>query len=178
VQKSPYLLRDLLAPGLKVVFCGSALGAMSYRLQAPYANPANKFWRALHEAGITPRRMAPGEFRELTALGIGLTDLNKTQFGNDVDLSREHDDVASLMRKLKRYRPAMLAFTAKRPAQVFLRETFGTRGPPPYGLQPERVGETRIFVLTSPSGRAGSFWTLAPWRELARLLNTHEKAQN
>jgi len=178
VQKSRYLLPDLLSPGLRVVFCGSALGAMSYRLQAPYANPGNKFWRALHEAGITPRRMQPGEYRELLALGIGLTDINKTQFGNDVDLSHEHDDAASLLRKVKRYRPGVLAFTAKRPAQVFLREVFGTRGPPPYGPQPERVGETRIFVLTSPSGRAGSFWTLAPWQELGRLLNTHKMVQN
>ena len=41
MQKArPYLLPDLLAPDLKVIFCGSALGAMSYRLQAPYANPA------------------------------------------------------------------------------------------------------------------------------------------
>ena len=31
------------------------------------------------------------------------------------------------------------------------------------------IGETRLFVLTSPSGRAGSFWTEAPWRELAVL---------
>jgi TDG/mug DNA glycosylase family protein len=167
-----YLLPDSLAPGLKVVFCGSALGAMSYRLQAPYANPANKFWRALHEAGITPRRFAPGEYKKLLALGIGFTDLNKTQSGNDVDLTPDHDDVASLTRKVKRFHPAVLAFTAKRPAQVFLRDRFGLRGPPPYGLQPQRIGETRLFVLPSPSGRAGSFWTIEPWRELARLLNT------
>jgi TDG/mug DNA glycosylase family protein len=171
-KSQSYLLPDLIAPGLKLLFCGSALGAMSYRLQAPYANPANKFWRALHEAGITPRRFAAGEYKDVLELGIGFTDLNKTQFGNDDALAKEHDDVVSLMRKVKRYKPGMLAFTAKRPAQVFLRESFGLRGPPPYGLQEQTIGETRIFVLTSPSGRAGSFWTLDPWRELARLLNT------
>jgi TDG/mug DNA glycosylase family protein len=171
-KSQSYLLPDLLAPGLKLLFCGSALGAMSYRLQAPYANPANKFWRALHESGITPRRFVPSEYKALLALGIGFTDLNKTQSGNDVDLAPDHDDVVSLMRKIKRYRPGIVAFTAKRPAQVFLRDSFGLKGPPPYGLQPQRVGETRLFVLTSPSGRAGSFWTLEPWEELARLLNT------
>jgi TDG/mug DNA glycosylase family protein len=167
-----YLLPDLLAPGLRLMFCGSALGEMSYRLRAPYANPGNKFWKTLHEVGITPRRMQPSEYRELLALGIGLTDINKTQFGNDDKLSKEHDDVEGLARKIERYRPAMIAFTAKRPAQVFLRATAGLKTPPPYGLHERRIGDTRIFVLPSPSGRAGSFWTIEPWRELARLLNT------
>jgi len=171
-KSQSYLLPDLIAPGLKLLLCGSALGAMSYRLQAPYANPANKFWRALHEAGLTPRRFQPAEYRELLTLGIGITDLNKTQFGNDDVLAREHDDVTDLLRKVKRYKPGMLAFTAKRPAQVFLRATFDVRGSPAYGLQPHAIGGTRIFVLTSPSGRAGSFWTLDPWRDLAHLLNT------
>ena len=167
-----YLLPDLLAPGLRLMFCGSALGEMSYRLQAPYANPGNKFWKTLHEVGITPRRFHPSEYREMLALGIGFTDINKTQFGNDDVLSKEHDDAASLARKIARYRPAMVAFTAKRPAQVFLRDRFGIKTPPPYGMHEHRVGDTRLFVLPSPSGRAGSFWTLDPWRELARLLNT------
>jgi TDG/mug DNA glycosylase family protein len=171
-KSQSYLLPDLLAPGLRLMFCGSALGAMSYRLQAPYANPGNKFWKTLHEVGLTPRRMQPSEYRELLALGIGLTDINKTQFGNDDALSKEHDDVKGLARKIARYRPGIIAFTAKRPAQVFLRETVGLRTPPPYGLQEHRVGDTKIFVLPSPSGRAGSFWTIEPWRELARLLNT------
>jgi len=171
-KSQSYLLPDLIAPRLRLLFCGSALGAMSYRLRAPYANPANKFWRALHEAGLTPRRLAPSEYKELLALGIGFTDLNKTQFGNDDALAKEHDDVTSLMRKVKRHKPGVLAFTAKRPAQVFLRATFDLRGPPAYGLQEQRIGDTRIFVLTSPSGRAGSFWTLDPWRDLALLLNT------
>lgn len=167
-----YLIPDLLAPGLKLVFCGSALGAVSARVGAYYAKPGNKFWPTLHAVGITPRRFAPAEYPELLALGIGLTDINKTQSGNDVDLAPEHDDVASLARKIETYRPRILAFTAKRPAQVFLRETFGRRGPPPYGAQEERFGETTLFVLPSPSGRAGSFWTLEPWQELALLLNT------
>ena len=166
-----YILPDLLAPGLRVVFCGSAVGAASARAGAPYAKPGNKFWPTLHAVGFTPRRFAPAEWRELLPLGIGLTDINKTQFGNDTDLAAEHDDPDSLARKIARYRPRVLAFTAKRPAQVFLRTHFGARKPPPYGLQPEVFGGTRLFVLTSPSGRAGSFWTLEPWRALKVLCD-------
>lgn len=165
------VIADVLAPGLKLLFCGSALGFESARQQAYYAKPGNKFWPTLHDVGLTPRRFAPAEYRRLLDLGIGLTDLNKTQFGNDTDLAPQHDDVAGLLAKLDRYRPAILAFTAKRPAQVVLRERFGLKKPPAYGLQPQAIGTTRLFVLPSPSGRAGSFWDIGPWRALKALVD-------
>jgi TDG/mug DNA glycosylase family protein len=166
-----YIIPDLLAPDLKLVFCGSALGAASARARAFYAKPGNKFWPTLHMVGLTPHRFAPAEYHDLLALGIGLTDLNKTQFGNDTDLDAAHDDVAGLAAKIETYRPAILAFTAKRPAQVFMRESFGLKGPPAYGLQPQRLGRTHFFVLPSPSGRAGSFWDIGPWRALKTLVD-------
>lgn len=166
-----YIIPDLLAPGLKLVFCGSALGFESARQKAFYAKPGNKFWPTLHAVGLTPRRFAPADYAGLLELGIGLTDLNKTQFGNDTDLAATHDDVPGLAAKIERYRPAILAFTAKRPAQVFLKASFGLKGPPDYGLQPTRIGPTRLFVLPSPSGRAGSFWEIAPWQQLKILFD-------
>ena len=65
-----HVLPDLLAPGLVTVFCGSAVGAASARIGAPYAGPGNKFWPMLAETGLTPRRFAPGEFRALIDLGL------------------------------------------------------------------------------------------------------------
>jgi TDG/mug DNA glycosylase family protein len=165
------IIPDLLQPGLRLVFCGSALGAASARAKAYYAKPGNKFWPTLHAVGLTPRRFAPAEYPALLGLGIGLTDINKTQSGNDDVLAPEHDDVAGLAAKIEQYRPAILAFTAKRPAQVFLRDSFGLKGPPAYGLQPQRIGPTRLFVLPSPSGRAGSFWDIAPWQALKTLFD-------
>lgn len=166
-----YILPDLLAPGLKIVFCGSAVGAASAKAKASYAKPGNKFWPTLHAVGLTPRLFRPTEYPELLTLGLGLTDINKTQFGNDTDLDATHDDVASLAAKIEKYQPAILAFTAKRPAQVFMKASFGLKGPPAYGLQDPRVGRTKLFVLPSPSGRAGSFWDIAPWQELKRLAD-------
>lgn len=171
-DETGYIIPDLLAPGLKLVFCGSALGTASARAQAFYAKPGNKFWPTLHEVGFTPRRFAPAEYPALLDLRIGLTDINKTQSGNDVALAPEHDDPLALAAKIAAYRPAILAFTAKRPAQVFLRAHFNMTAPPAYGLQPQQCGETRLFVLPSPSGRAGSFWDIAPWRALKILFDT------
>lgn len=166
-----YILPDLLAPDLKLVFCGSALGAESARQKAYYAKPGNKFWPTLHAVGLTPRLFAPADYPALLDLRIGLTDINKTQSGNDDALDDTHDDVAGLAGKIERYRPAILAFTAKRPAQVFLKESFGLKGPPAYGLQPQRIGRTHLFVLPSTSGSGVRYWDIAPWRALKKMVD-------
>ena len=157
-----FVIPDVLAPNLKIVFCGSAVGPRSAELRLPYAGPGNKFWPTLHRAGFTPTLFQPSDYRTLPALGYGLTDLNKTESGVDATLSRAGDDPDALRKKIVVYRPAILAFTAKRPAQMFLGH------PVAYGFQDERVGRTRLYVLPSPSGRAGSYWDISYWRALAR----------
>ena len=156
-----YVLPDVLAPNLKLVFCGSAAGWKSAELGLPYAGPGNKFWPALYAAGFTPTQWGPADFQKLPTLGFGLTDINKTEAGMDVDLT-DGDDPDALRRKMVTYKPRILAFTSKRPAMVFL-----ARKRVDYGFQEETVGKTRLYVLPSPSGRAGSFWDIAKWRALA-----------
>src|SRR5688572_21685403 len=81
-----HLVPDLLALGLRLVFCGTALGRKSAEARAYYANPTNMFWRTLHEVGLTPERLRPADYARLLEYGIGLTDLSKQHFGNDVEL--------------------------------------------------------------------------------------------
>jgi mismatch-specific thymine-DNA glycosylase len=162
------VLPDLLASGLVTVFCGSAVGAVSARLGAPYAGPGNKFWPTLAETGLTPRRFEPHEWRALVNFGIGLTDLNKTQSGSDASLSADADDPDAFVGKILDYRPRRVAFTAKRPAAVLVRHLSG-RTPIAYGVQPEKIGDTELFVLPSPSGLAVRFWDPAWWHALAAL---------
>jgi double-stranded uracil-DNA glycosylase len=158
-----YVLPDVLVPNLITVFCGSAVGRKSALLRASYAGPGNKFWPTLHAVGITPRLIVPSEYRTMTEFGIGLTDMNKHEFGGDHELTADADNPRALRRKILKYQPRILAFTAKRPAQVFLDR------PVAYGLQPDTIGATRLFVLPSPSGRAGAFWDISHWRALAEL---------
>src|SRR5215218_3655329 len=66
-------VRDVLAPGLRVVFCGINPGNWSARAGAHFANPRNDFWRLLHNAGLTPRLISPAEQYELLSYGYGLT---------------------------------------------------------------------------------------------------------
>ena len=64
---------DVLAPGLAAIFCGINPGRASAAAAAHFANPRNDFWRLLHDAGFTPRLLAPSDQDELTAYGFGLT---------------------------------------------------------------------------------------------------------
>ena len=161
----PDVLPDVLGPGLRIVFCGSAAGAVSARVGAYYAGPGNHFWPTLYRVGLTPRLLAPAEFRTVLRHGIGLTDLCKTESGADTDLSRQADDAAALTAKISQYRPAVLAFNGKRAARVFLdAETLD------YGAQPRRIGETAIHVLPSTSGAARRWWDVAFWRRVADAI--------
>ncbi len=157
------VLRDVLAPRLRVVFCGTAPGAASARRQAYYAGPGNAFWPSLFEVGFTPRQLRPEEYAAVTDYGLGLTDLAKEVSGQDSVLSPEDFDRVALGAKVQRYCPGVLAFTSKRAAQEFLCR------PVDYGLLPDSIGATRLFVLTSPSGAARRHWSLQPWHALARM---------
>ena len=133
--------------------------------RAYYAHPGNLFWRALHEAGLTPSLLAPAEFPLLPQFGIGLTDLAKRHSGNDDELPRDAFDASALRAKIERYTPRLLAFTSKNAARAGLGHAVA------YGLQSERIGATRVFVLPSPSGQARGHWDLEPWRELGALFS-------
>ncbi|MBN9489645.1 MAG: mismatch-specific DNA-glycosylase [Alphaproteobacteria bacterium] len=160
-----HLVPDLLAPGLDLVFCGTAPSPASYAARAYYANPGNAFWATLHAVGLTPERLAPQRYPELLGWRIGLTDLNKTEYGSDHELSAHAMDARSLHAKLRKYRPAAVAFTSKNAASLGL-----GRKALVYGRQPEVLEDAAVFVLASPSGRARSFWTLKPWRAAAAFV--------
>ncbi len=164
-RSSRHLVPDLLAPGLDLVFCGTAPSPASFKAQAYYANPGNAFWATLQAVGLTPERLAPQRYRELLTWRIGLTDLNKTEYGSDHELSAHAMDAASLHAKLRKYRPAAVAFTSKNAAALGL----GVKAPS-YGRQLDPLEGAAVFVLASPSGRARSFWTIEPWRAAAEFV--------
>jgi double-stranded uracil-DNA glycosylase len=164
------ILPDLLQPGLRLVFCGTAAGKRSAEEGAYYAHPGNLFWRALFQSGLTPRLLAPQEFPLLPGFGIGLTDLAKRHAGNDDELPKDAFDVPGLIAKVERYAPEVLAFTSKNAARAALGVAAA------YGLQAQRFGRTQLFVLPSPSGQARGHWNVTPWMALAtHVAKTGEK---
>lgn len=158
------VLPDVLEKGLSIVFCGTAAGPMSAAKGHYYAHPQNKFWRTLHEVGLTPRKFDPSEYKKLLHLRVGLTDIAKHVSGLDKDLpshSLGRAACEALRRRIEKFQPSILAFTSHKAGERFLRRKVMP------GKQPETVGATRIWVLPSPSPAGHWKWDQAWWRKLA-----------
>jgi len=155
------VLPDILPPGLRLVFCGTAAGTASAKAHAYYAGPGNSFWATLQAIGLTPEQLQPAEFERLPEFGIGLTDICKVRHGSDQEVGTVEFDVAGLEEKIATAEPDNLAFNGKNAARGALEEVVG------YGLQPQRIGGAAVWVLPSTSGAARRFWKLEPWQEMA-----------
>jgi TDG/mug DNA glycosylase family protein len=158
------VLPDVLRASLRVVLCGSAVGTASAKAGAYYAHQQNKFWKILHETGLTPALLRPAQYCELLHYDIGLTDLVKTHSGMDhqIPLSKLAEHSRTRLRaSMMKFRPAFLAFTSKTAGQQFL------GGRRTYGEQPERIGTTRIWILPSTSGAANGSWRPDEWHRFA-----------
>jgi double-stranded uracil-DNA glycosylase len=160
---------DVLAPRLRVVFCGINPGRVSAAEGAHFANPRNDFWRLLHEAGFTPRLLRPEEQLEALRFGIGLTNAAFRMTPGSGDLRRA--DFEQSLERLETLAaellPGWLAFVGKEA----YRGVFSAR--PEHGEQERRLGETRLFVLpsTSPANAAVPYLERLKWfTELRRLL--------
>lgn len=158
------ILADAIRPGLRVVFCGTALGTVAARKGAYYAGPGNAFYETLWRTGLTPRRLQPAEYEELLDYGIGLTDICKTRSGSDQEVGRDGFDVDRLIALLERNRPGWIAFNGKNSA----RGAFGH--PVEYGPQEEQFAGVRAFVLPSTSGAARRYWDVSRWERLATFV--------
>jgi TDG/mug DNA glycosylase family protein len=142
-------IRDVIAPGLKVLFCGINPGLYSGATGHHFARPGNRFWPALHLAGFTPRLLHPSEKRELLESGCGITNLvaRTTAAADELTDEELRAGRRRLEARVRRYRPrivAVLGIGAYRTA--FARP----RAAP--GLQPEKLAGAALWILPNPSG--------------------------
>jgi TDG/mug DNA glycosylase family protein len=140
---------DVIAPGLRVLFCGINPSLYSVVVGYHFARPGNRFWPTLHAAGFTPRQLAPSEQDELLARGYGITNVVDRATATADQLSDEElaEGGRRLMAKVRRYRPRFLAVLGI----GAYRTAFG-RPRAALGPQPEPLGATRVWVLPNPSG--------------------------
>lgn len=152
---------DVLAPGLRVVFCGINPGHWSAAARAHFANPRNDFWRLLHDAGFTPRLLVPEEQEGLLGFGLGVTNAAFRTTRGSGDLRRRDFEGAAerLAGIADELGPHWIAFVGKEA----YRGAFNER--PELGVQERRSGETRLFVLpsTSPANAAVPYAERLNW---------------
>ncbi len=140
---------DIIAAGLKVLFCGINPGLYSAWSGHHFARPGNRFWPALHAGSFTPRLLHPSEERELLTLGYGITNVVRRASAAADELSNEELMAGGkqLRVRVRRHRPRFLAVLGVGAYRVAF-----DRPKALLGLQPEPIGETNVWVLPNPSG--------------------------
>ncbi len=143
---------DIVAPGLRVLFCGFNPGTRSGAVGHNYAGRGNQFWRLLADSGLTPRQLAPEEDRGMVQFGLGSTNLVSRATPSAADLSRAElrAGAVPLRRLVEAYRPRIVAYTGK---GVYLAASGLDRAE--WGRQPTALFDGVVdFVVPSPSGLA------------------------
>src|SRR4051794_15796095 len=102
---------DLIAPDLKVLFCGINPGLYSGATGLHFARPGNRFWPVLHRSGFTPRQLDPSEENELLQYGCGITCFVERTTARADELTKEEfvEGGRRLVEKIMHYRPRVLA---------------------------------------------------------------------
>ncbi|GAA3793470.1 G/U mismatch-specific DNA glycosylase [Streptomyces chiangmaiensis] len=160
------LIPDVVADGLKVLFCGINPGLMTAATGHHFARPGNRFWPVLHLSGFTPRLFKPSEQAELLTYGLGITNVVARATARADELSAEEfrEGGRILDAKVERLRPRWLAVVGV----TAYRAAFGDRKAV-VGPQERTIGSSRIWVLPNPSG-LNAHWTAATMaQECGRL---------
>jgi len=154
---------DVIAPDLRVLFCGINPGLYTAAVGHHFARPGNRFWPTLHAAGFTDRVLHPSEERLLLPLGYGITNVVSRTTATAAELAPEElvAGGAALAGKVRRFAPRVLALLG-----VGAYRTAFDRPRAALGLQPEGIGETAVWVLPNPSGLNAHYQI----GELARLF--------
>lgn len=142
-------IADLIAPGLRVLFCGINPGLYSGATGHHFARPGNRFWPALHGAGFSGRLLVASEEKELLAEQYGITNLvaRTTATAAELDSAEFVSGRRILLRKVGRYRPRWLAILGIGAYRVGFDRPRAVIGP-----QPETIWSTGVWVLPNPSG--------------------------
>jgi len=140
---------DIIAPGLKVLFVGINPGLYSGAVGHHFARPGNRFWPVLRKAGFTDTQLSPVEEQELLKHGYGITNIVSRSTAAATELAQEELKIGGkrLIAKIKRTRPRVVAILGI----LAFRIAFGNTKAR-FGLQVERIGSTRVWVLPNPSG--------------------------
>ena len=160
------ILPDLLDYNLNIVFCGMAASKKSKQVNAYYAGPGNKFWKTLYNIGLTSNQLKSEEFKQLISYKIGLTDICKTDYGNDNELDPLKYDVKRFNSLMIKYQPKIVCFNGKNAAKIYF-----NRKHIEYGIQSEKIVMSKIFIVPSTSGAANGFWDINKWKVLVNYLN-------
>ncbi|HCS62104.1 MAG TPA: mismatch-specific DNA-glycosylase [Microbacterium sp.] len=161
---NPHALDDVLPPPgsdpLRLLIVGVNPGLWTAAVNAPFARPGNRFWPALHRAGLTDylvdasRGLSAADEAHLLGRGIGITNLVGRATARADELSRQEltEAAAKLVERVRRIAPervAIAGITAFRQAFGLPKSQLGEQQ---LGYIPGWPAGVRLFVVPQPSG--------------------------
>ena len=149
----PKPLPDYLRPGLDLVVVGINPSMKSAAAGHHYAGSGNHFWPLLHACGLVDEPLTHAQDARVLEWNIGLTNMVDRASPSVRDLSPDElrAGAAVLRRKLLRCAPRVVCFNGKRIYEVFAGR------PCVFGVQPERIGASAVFVMPSTSARTAAY---------------------
>lgn len=166
---------DVIASGLKVLFCGINPGLYTAAIGHHFGRPGNRFWPTLHAAGFTPRLFDPSEEQLLLPLGYGITNVVDRATAAADELS-EAEIVAggrALTAKVLRRQPRFLAVLGVGAYRVAFAKPKAA-----VGRQEHLIGETQVWVLPNPSGLNAHYQGKDLARVFRELFDACQAASN
>jgi TDG/mug DNA glycosylase family protein len=172
-------LPDYLCPGLDIVSIGLNPSLPSVRDGFYFANPRNRFWRALNASGLLKEPLVPGIAAMQMLLErdrIGFTDVVKrsTAGAGELRAADYREWVPVLQQKLERYQSAIAWFQGKQGYANYLRYGEGIRPVIEWGAQPRCIGASRVFVTPNPSP-ANAVYSLDQLTDWCRRLRDYRE---
>ena len=160
---------DLIAPDLRVLFCGINPGLYSGATGKHFARPGNRFWPALRAAGFTDRLLTPWDGQAMLDARLGITNLVNRTTATAAELAPDELRAGgrALEATAERYHPAVVAVLG-----VTAFRTAFDRPTAVVGPQDLRIGPSRAWVLPNPSGLNAHYQL----RELADLFAALRRA--
>lgn len=156
-------LPDYLDYELRLLSIGLNPSLPSVAMGFYFANPRNRFWRALNASRLLKEKIEPGSTAMRTLFereSIGYTDLVKRPTANASSLRANdyREGARRLDELLAEYRPRIAWFHGKLACGEFLKRAHPElRARLKWGEQDFRVHESEIFVTPNPSPANATF---------------------
>jgi len=157
-------LPDYLRHNLLFISIGLNPSPVSVKAGYYFANPRNRFWKALNGSRLVDVPLKPGaEAMQVlfNKYNIGFTDIVKkpTRMANALRTADYREGAVVLKEKLLEYQPKIAWFHGMVTYKNYLRYAEGIDAEVPWGAQKLQIGTTRVFVTPNPSPANAQFST-------------------
>lgn len=170
-------LPDYIDYKLNILSIGLNPSTLSVEKGFYFANPRNRFWKALNASGLLQEEVIPSKQAQkkiFTDYKIGFTDVVKrhSSMGKDLRAVDYKKWAPILKAEIEKYQPNICWFHGKVATQNYLKYTGSINKNIDWGLQDFKINASTIFVTPNPSpaNAAFSLEVITDWYRKLKFL--------